>query len=118
MTLLRLERLDSGIAFINDLFKIFEAEGSVIIRTMHQAVNKKQFGLFLDQAQILLDSAGQLGAFALYKLNRNATKLRAYEFEFRRHEVLEEIEETFNLTLQAYYHYLSERAAALQENRL
>ncbi|PVV06486.1 MAG: hypothetical protein B6D77_15635 [gamma proteobacterium symbiont of Ctena orbiculata] len=118
MTLLRLERLDSGVSFINDLFKIFEAEGSVILRTMHQAVERKQFGLFLDQAQILLDSAGQLGAFALYELNRNATKLRAYEFDYRSHEVLEEIEKTFNLTLQAYSDYLSQRAAALQNNRV
>jgi two-component system sensor histidine kinase RpfC len=118
MTLLRLERLDSGIAFINDLFKIFEAEGSVVLRTMHQAVESKQFGLFLDQAQILLDSAGQLGAFTLYELNRNATKIRADEFEYRGHELLEEIEKTFYLTLQAYSHYLSQRAAALQKNRV
>ncbi|MEW8116710.1 MAG: response regulator [Candidatus Thiodiazotropha sp.] len=118
MTLLRLERLDSGITFINDLFKIFEAEGSVILRTMRQAVEEKQFGLFLDQAQILLDSAGQLGAFALYELNRNATRLRAYEFEYRGHEILEEIEKTFNLTLQAYSHYLSQRAATLQKDQI
>ncbi|MEW8084291.1 MAG: response regulator [Candidatus Thiodiazotropha endolucinida] len=116
MTLLRLERLDSGITFINDLIKIFEAEGSVILRTMRQAVDRKKFGLFLDQAQILLDSAGQLGAFALYELNRKATRLRAYEFEYRGYEVLEEIEKTFNLTLQAYSHYLSQRAATLKKD--
>lgn len=118
MTLLRLERLDSGITFINDLIKIFEAEGSVILRTMRQAVDRKKFGLFLDQAQILLDSAGQLGAFALYELNRKATRLRAYEFEYRGYEVLEEIEKTFNLTLQAYSHYLSQRAATLKKDRI
>ncbi|MEW8550786.1 MAG: response regulator [Candidatus Thiodiazotropha endolucinida] len=118
MTLLRLERLDSGITFINDLIKIFEAEGSVILRTMRQAVDRKKFGLFLDQAQILLDSAGQLGAFALFELNRKATRLRAYEFEYRGYEVLEEIEKTFNLTLQAYSHYLSQRAATLKKDRI
>jgi two-component system sensor histidine kinase RpfC len=118
MTLLRLERLDSGIAFINDLFKIFEAEGAVIIRTMQHAVDKNQFGLFLDQAQILLDSAGQLGAFALYELNRKATRLRAHEFEYRGDKLLEEIEETFNLTLEAYSHYLSQRAVSLQKDSL
>ncbi|MES9947454.1 MAG: response regulator [Candidatus Thiodiazotropha sp.] len=118
MTLLRLERLDSGITFINDLIKIFEAEGFVILRTMRQALDRKQFGLFLDQAQILLDSAGQLGAFALYELNRNATRLRAYEFEYRGYEVFEEIEKTFNLTLQAYSHYLSQRAATLKKDRI
>jgi CheY-like chemotaxis protein len=118
MTLIRLERLDSGIAFINDLFKIFEAEGAVIIRTMRQAVEKKQLGLFLDQAQILLDSAGQLGAFALYELNRKATRLRAYEFEYRGNELLKEIEKTFHLTLEAYSHYLSQRAASLRNDSL
>ncbi|MEW8505394.1 MAG: response regulator [Candidatus Thiodiazotropha sp.] len=117
MTLLRLERLDSGIAFINDLYKIFEAEGACILRTMREAVERKQFGQFLDQAQILLDSAGQLGAFALYELSRQATKLRAQEFEYRGHQVFEELERTFNLTLQAYTHYLSQRAAALQKNQ-
>jgi DNA-binding response OmpR family regulator len=118
MTLLRLERLDSGIAFINDLFKIFETEGAVIIRTMQHAVDNNQFGLFLDQAQILLDSAGQLGAFALYELNRKATRLRAHEFEYRGNELLEEIEETFNLTLKEYSHYLSQRAVSLQKDSI
>lgn len=117
MTLLRLERLDSGIAFINDLFKIFEAEGAVIMRTMRQAVERRQFGQFLDQAQILFDSAGQLGAFTLYELSRQATKIRAQEFEYRGHEVVQEIEKTFNLTLQAYTDYLSQRAAALYQDR-
>ncbi|MES9813895.1 MAG: hypothetical protein ABW161_07945 [Candidatus Thiodiazotropha sp.] len=100
------------------MIKIFEAEGFVILRTMRQALDRKQFGLFLDQAQILLDSAGQLGAFALYELNRNATRLRAYEFEYRGYEVFEEIEKTFNLTLQAYSHYLSQRAATLKKDRI
>ncbi len=116
MTLLRLERLDSGIAFINDLYKIFEAEGAVILRSMRQAVERKQFGQFLDQAQILFDSAGQLGAFALYELGRQATRLRAHEFEYRGYEVIQEIEKTFNLTLQAYTHYLSQRAASLHKD--
>jgi CheY-like chemotaxis protein len=118
MTLLRLERLDSGIAFINDLFKIFEAEGAVIIRTMQHAVDRNQFGQFLDQAQILLDSAGQLGAFALYELNRKATRLRAHEFEYRGRELLKEIEKAFSLTLEAYSHYLSQRAATLQKDSI
>jgi hypothetical protein len=116
MTLLRLERLDSGIAFINDLYKIFEAEGAVILRSMRQAVERKQFGQFLDQAQILFDSADQLGAFALYELGRQATRLRAHEFEYRGYEVIQEIEKTFNLTLQAYTHYLSQRAASLHKD--
>jgi two-component system sensor histidine kinase RpfC len=116
MTLLRLEHLDSGIAFINDLFKTFEAEGTVILRSMRQAVDRNQFGRFRELAQVILDSAGQLGAFALYELNRNATKLRAYEFEYRGNEVLDEIEKTFNLTLEAYSRYLSQRAASLHKN--
>ncbi|MES9990940.1 MAG: response regulator [Candidatus Thiodiazotropha sp.] len=116
MTLLRLERLDSGITFINDLYKIFEAEGAYILRAMQYAVEKKQFGQFLDQAQILLDSAGQLGAFALYDLCRQATRMRAQEFEYRGQQVFEEMEITFNLTLQAYTNYLSQRAAALHRD--
>ena len=114
MTLLRLEKLDSGISFINDLFKIFEAEGRTILRQMEQAVARQQLGQFLDQAQILLDSAGQLGAVVLYELSQQASKLSAREFEYKGSDVLSEIEQTFNLTLQAYAHYLSQRAAALQ----
>ncbi|MCU7935363.1 MAG: response regulator [Candidatus Thiodiazotropha sp. (ex Dulcina madagascariensis)] len=114
MTLLRLEKLDNGITFINDLFKIFEAEGQVILRYMHQAVERKQLGLFLDQAQILLDSAGQLGAFSLYELNQQAIKIHAHEFEYKGPELFGEIERTFNLTLRAYTDYLSHRAASLR----
>lgn len=112
MTLIRLEQLDNGIEFISDLFKIFEAEGHVILRTMRRAVERNQFGQFLDQAQNLLDSAGQLGAFVLYELNQQATKIQANEFEYKGPALLEEIEHTFNLTLQAYDHYLSQRTAS------
>jgi two-component system sensor histidine kinase RpfC len=115
MTLLRLEKLDSGISFINDLLKIFETEGTAIISTMRRAVDENRFNLFLDQAQILLDSAGQLGAFSLYELNRGAARLQPHEFECRGCQILEEIEKTFNLTLEAYTYYLSQRAAALQK---
>jgi two-component system sensor histidine kinase RpfC len=118
MTLLRLERLDSGIAFINDLFRIFETEGALIIRTMKQAVERNQFGLFLDQAQILLDSAGQLGALTLYELSRNATKLRAYEFELHGYQAIQEIEKNYHLTLDAYSNYLSQRIATLQSDHV
>ncbi|MES9830965.1 MAG: response regulator [Candidatus Thiodiazotropha sp. DIVDIV] len=114
MTLLRLEKLDSGISFINDLFKIFEAEGRGIIRQMESAVAHRQLGLFLDQAQILLDSAGQLGAVLLYELSQQAAKLSAREFEYKGSDMLSEIEQTFNLTLQAYALYLSQRASATQ----
>jgi hypothetical protein len=114
MTLLRLEKLDSGISFINDLFKIFEAEGRSILRRMEQAVAHQQLRDFLDQAQILLDSAGQLGAMLLYELSQQASKLSAREFEYKGSDLLSEIEQTFNLTLQAYAHYLSQRATVMQ----
>jgi hypothetical protein len=85
---------------------------------MQQALSENQFDRFLEQAQIMLDSAGQLGAFALFELSRNATKLRAYEFEYRGNEVLEEIEKTFNLSLEAYSHYLSHRTASLHKDSI
>ncbi|MES9941574.1 MAG: response regulator [Candidatus Thiodiazotropha sp. 6PLUC2] len=114
MTLLRLEKLDSGISLINDLFKIFESEGRGILRQMEKAVAHRQLGQFLDQAQILLDSAGQLGAVLLYELSQQAAKLSAREFEYKGSDILSEIEQTFNLTLQAYALYLSQRASATQ----
>lgn len=114
MTLLRLEKLDSGISFINDLFKIFESDGRTILRQMEHAVAHHQLGKFLDQAQVLLDSAGQLGAVLLYELSQQASKLSAREFEYKGSDLLSEIEQTFNLTLQAYAHYLSQRASAIQ----
>jgi CheY-like chemotaxis protein len=113
VTLLRLEKLDNGITFINELFKIFEAEGRVILSHMEQAVSRQQLGQFLDQAQILLDSAGQLGALVLYELSQQASRLSAREFEYKGSDLLCEIEQTFNLTLQAYAYYLSQRTAAL-----
>ena len=114
MTLLRLEKLDSGITFINELFKIFETEGRTILREMERAVAQRQLGKFLDQAQILLDSAGQLGAVLLYELSQQASKLSAREFEYKGSDLLSEMQQTFNLTLHAYAHYLSQRASAIQ----
>lgn len=114
MTLLRLEKLDSGISFINELFKIFESEGRSILREMERAVAQRQLGNFLDQAQILLDSAGQLGAILLYELSQQASKLSAREFEYKGSDLLSELQQTFNLTLHAYAHYLSQRASAIQ----
>ncbi|MET0065794.1 MAG: response regulator [Candidatus Thiodiazotropha sp.] len=113
MTLLRLEKLETGIRFINELFRIFEAEGRSILDRMEQAVAQQNLGQFLDQSQILLDSAGQLGAIVLYELSQQASKLSAREFEYKGSDILSEIEQTFNLTLQAYHYYLSQRTAAL-----
>ncbi len=114
ITLLRLEKLDSGIKFIDELFKIFETEGRTILREMEKAVAQRQLGKFLDQAQILLDSAGQLGAVLLYELSQQASKLSAREFEYKGSDLLSEMQQTFNLTLHAYAHYLSQRASAIQ----
>jgi CheY-like chemotaxis protein len=114
MTLLRLEKLDTGISFINELFKIFESEGREILREMEKAVAQHQLGKFLDHALILLDSAGQLGAILVYELSQQASKLSAREFEYKGSDLLSEIEQTFNLTLQAYAHYLSQRTSAIQ----
>jgi two-component system sensor histidine kinase RpfC len=114
LTLLRLEKLDSGITFINELFKIFESDGRTILREMEKAVAQRQLGKFLDQAQILLDSAGQLGAVLLYELSQQASKLSAREFEYKGSDLLSELQQTFNLTLHAYAHYLSQRASAIQ----
>ncbi|MEJ2609515.1 MAG: response regulator [Candidatus Thiodiazotropha sp.] len=112
-TLLRLEKLDSGISFIDDLFKIFEADGRIILHQMELAVAHQQFGDFLDNAQILLDSAGQLGAIILYELGQQASKLSNLEFEYKGADLLNEIQQTFNLTLQGYAHYHAQRTAAL-----
>jgi CheY-like chemotaxis protein len=114
LTLLRLEKLDSGITFINELFKIFESDGRTILREMERAVAQRQLGRFLDRAQILLDSAGQLGAVLLYELSQQASKLSAREFEYKGSDLLSELQQTFNLTLHAYAHYLSQRASAIQ----
>ncbi len=113
MTLLRLEKLETGISFINELFRIFETEGRSILDRMEQAVAQQHLGQFLDQAQTLLDSAGQLGAVVLYELSQQASKMSAREFEYKGSDILSEIEQTFNLTLQAYHYYLSQRTAAL-----
>ncbi|MEJ2404223.1 MAG: response regulator [Candidatus Thiodiazotropha sp.] len=113
MTLLRLEKLETGISFINELFRIFEVEGHTILERMGQAVAKQNLGLYLDQAQILFDSAGQLGAVVLYELSQQASKLSAREFEYKGSDILSEIEQTFNLTLQAYQYYLSQRSAVM-----
>ncbi|MET0089687.1 MAG: response regulator [Candidatus Thiodiazotropha sp.] len=113
MTLLRLEKLETGISFIDELFRIFETEGRGILDRMEQAVAQQHLGQFLDQAQTLLDSAGQLGAVVLYELSQQASKMSAREFEYKGSDLLSEIEQTFNLTLQAYHYYLSQRTAAL-----
>ncbi len=113
MTLFRLEKLETGISFINELFRIFEMEGHIILERMGQAVAQQNLGLYRDQAQILFDSAGQLGAVVLYELSQQASKLSAREFEYKGSDVLSEIEQTFNLTLQAYHYYLSQRTAVL-----
>ncbi|MBW9263524.1 MAG: hypothetical protein K1564_18320, partial [Candidatus Thiodiazotropha sp. (ex. Lucinisca nassula)] len=106
--------IECGISFINELFKIFESEGRSILREMERAVAQRQLGKFLDQAQILLDSAGQLGAVLLYELSQQASKLSAREFEYKGSDLLSELQQTFNLTLHAYTHYLSQRASAIQ----
>ncbi len=107
--LLALDQLDSDSGFLPDLIAIFERDSVVILQGMEDAVECLNATRFTELSSILMDNAGQLGAFALYEKCLTLQQMSNQELNATLAPKLAHLRELVILTTQAFQHYLRER---------
>jgi CheY-like chemotaxis protein len=104
-----LDQLDTDSGFVPDLIAIFKRDSVAILQGMEDAVERADIVRFIELSNILMDNAGQLGAFALYEICLTLQRMSQRELNAtmtNKHAQLREIVDRTNL---AFQHYLSER---------
>lgn len=103
-----LDQLDNDKGFVPDLIAIFNRDSVVILRGLIEAIDKRDVARFIDLSNILMDNAGQLGAFALYEMCLTLQTMSPHELEATLTTQFSCLRELLNRTNLAFQHYLSE----------
>lgn len=108
-----LERLGSGHDFLRELVGKFRQDNEQIIEKMMSAALDCRSNEFRDLAHAIKDSAGNLGALALYHLGISAARLSADDFPQSALKLTVEIRSSNQSSYKALQQYLTD-----QENLL
>ncbi len=104
-----LDQLDNQHGFLPHLIEIFEQESVAIQQGLAEAASSSHSWRFLELSNILMDNAGQLGAFALYEMCLTLQQLSHQELHATLPDRLEQLRALLARTNQAFSHYLDER---------
>ncbi|EGV50576.1 response regulator [Candidatus Endoriftia persephone] len=104
-----LENLGNAPDFIADLVNRFTLESNQILEQMETTLNTGDAPAFRYHAHLLVDSAGHLGAFALYEMSLSATRIDDKSFDEKAPGLLEQMKSVYALTSTRFTEYLSER---------
>ncbi len=104
-----LDQLDNQNAFLPHLISIFEQESVTLLQGLENAAASTHSWRFLELSNILMDNAGQLGAFALYEMCLTLQQLSHQELHATLPDKLEQLRELLARTNRAFSHYLDER---------
>jgi len=107
-----LENLGNAPDFIADLINRFTLESNQILEQMEMAIKTDDAPAFRYHAHLLVDSAGHLGAFALYEMSLSATRIDDTIFDEKAPGLLEQMKSIYALTSTRFTEYLSERENA------
>lgn len=108
-----LERLGSGHDFLRELVEKFKQDNEQIIEAMMNAALNCRSGEFRDLAHAIKDSAGSLGALALYHLGISGARISIDEFPQSALKLVFEIRSCNQSSYKALQQYLTD-----QENLL
>ncbi len=108
-----LERLGSGHDFLRELVEKFKQDNEQIIETMMNAALNCRSDEFRDLAHSIKDSAGSLGALALYHLGISAVRMSGDDFPQSALQLTFEIRSCNQSSYKALQQYLTD-----QENLL
>lgn len=111
-----LDQLDNGQDFLPELIEVFERDCGTALRGMREAVNNRERERFLILSGMLLDNAGQLGAFALYEMCLSLGRMGRTEFEQEADRRFLLLSELISRTTQAFRAYLDERKRRLSDS--
>jgi hypothetical protein len=104
-----LDQLDADSGFVPDLIAIFKRDSVAILQGMEDAVERADIVRFIELSNILMDNAGQLGAFALYEICLTLQRMSQRELNATMTNKLAQLREIVDRTNLAFQHYLSER---------
>ncbi|RDH88441.1 MAG: hypothetical protein DIZ78_00440 [endosymbiont of Escarpia spicata] len=102
-----LEILGNDPQFISNLITTFTLDSERTLQQMDQALADNDNELFKDLAHLFVDSAGHLGAFALYEYSLSASRILPSEFDAHGANILQEMRATFTRTSDALMRFLS-----------
>ncbi|MBL3599812.1 MAG: response regulator [gamma proteobacterium endosymbiont of Lamellibrachia anaximandri] len=103
-----LEILGNDPQFISNLITTFTLDSERTLQQMDQALADNDSELFKDLAHLFVDSAGHLGAFALYEYSLSASRILPSEFDAHGANILQEMRTTFTRTSDALMRFLSQ----------
>jgi hypothetical protein len=103
-----LHQLDNDRGFVPDLIDIFARDSFLILQGLEDAVEYQSADKFLDLSNILMDNAGQLGAFALYEMCLTLQTMSRHELNATLAAKLGSLRELIKRTNLAFQHYLTE----------
>ncbi len=104
-----LDQLDSESGFVPDLIAIFKRDSVAILEGMEDAVECRDTKRFIELSSILMDNAGQLGAFALYEMCLTLRQISQRELNTTLCTKFTRLDELVARTNQAFEHFLEKR---------
>ena len=104
-----LDQLDGESGFVPDLIAIFRRDSVAILQGLEEAVECRDSQRFTELANILMDNAGQLGAFALFEICLTLQQISQRELERNLETTLAQLNTTVEHTNRAFQDYLAER---------
>ncbi len=110
-----LERLGSGDCFLRELVEKFRQDNEQIIETMKEAALNCRSDEFKDLAHAIKDSAGSLGALALYHLGISAVKMSVDDFPQSALQLTFEIKSCNQSSYKALQQYLTDQENLLSQ---
>ncbi|MEJ2592766.1 MAG: response regulator [Candidatus Thiodiazotropha sp.] len=106
-----LDGLDHEQGLVPELIEVFERDCTVVLNSMRQALERRQRERFVNLVGLMVDNAGQLGAFALYEMCLGLSRMGRVEFEREAAERLLKLSQLVASTMGAFHEYLAERDA-------
>ncbi|MEJ2464154.1 MAG: response regulator [Candidatus Thiodiazotropha sp.] len=104
-----LDQLDTDSGFVPDLITIFKRDSVTILQGMEDAAEAMDTQRFTELSSILMDNAGQLGAFALYEMCLTLQQTSYRELNATIAAKLSHLSELLDRTNLAFQHFLTER---------
>ena len=103
-----LDQLDNDRGFVPDLISIFARDSVLLLHGLEDAVEYQNANRFIELSNILMDNAGQLGAFALYEMCLTLQNMSRHELNTTLATKLVRLRELIKRTNLAFQYYLNE----------
>jgi len=115
-TLQDLEELGSGEEFVHNLINNFLLNSEKLLCGMKRSIAENRYQSFIDYAFAFKDSAGNLGALAVYKASIKASHLEHADFKNNAEMLFNGIELSLKKTHKALLDYMKEERSSIHNH--